>query len=457
MRNRLLSLLLVGAWSPVLIAQPIDGQSSVEPVLGMRAAVEDAILTHPLLRSARGALLQAQEGVAQAQAGYYPQIRGGINSSFRGYDSNGFDSRHTYQASVSATQVLYDFGKVRSEVADAQAQRDAARAELYLTLDDLVRRTAQAWIEVHRQQALALVAEQQLAQMTRLADLVAEREASGASPRSDRVQSQARVEQAKVELVTAQARIRQWRNALQHLTGHERLPDIAGDPPAALAVACARVFGDDGSVSLMVESDVQAAPAMLAAEARLVSARALLDQARAQLLPTLSVEADVSQGLTSGSRRNGRSGPEASVGVSFSAPIYEGGRNQSRERAAEHALAAASAALEQVRLDVSQSLQSAAVQWYEHSQRARGQEQRITSLESTRELYRQQYLQLGTRTLLDLLNSEQEYHGARSAAVESQHEIYLQSLECLYQTGQLRETFGLQDLAADVARLAESH
>ena len=70
-------------------------------------------------------------------------------------------------------------------------------------------------------------------------------------------------------------------------------------------------------------------------------------------------------------------------------------------------------------------------------------DERIASIRTTRDLYREQYLQLGTRSLLDLLNAEQEYHSASFDRVDSGHEVQRLAVECLYQSGRMRTVFEL--------------
>jgi adhesin transport system outer membrane protein len=187
------------------------------------------------------------------------------------------------------------------------------------------------------------------------------------------------------------------------------------------------------------------------AQAERDMAQAALRGADAQLLPTLSLNAGVNRGLESGARLAGQSATESTLTVNFSAPLYEGGRSQARQRAAAHAVEAAEAALGYAQLNVRQRLEDARVQSQGHAQRLPVLAARVHSTQRTRDLYREQYLQLGTRSLLDLLNAEQEFHGARFEQAESAHEVQRLAVECLYQSGRLREAFGLVDAGDLVA------
>lgn len=106
-------------------------------------------------------------------------------------------------------------------------------------------------------------------------------------------------------------------------------------------------------------------------------------------------------------------------------------------------MAAARAALEQAQLNVDQGGQDAVLEWRKFASRLKVQAGREESMRVTRTLYREQYLQLGTRSLLDLLNAEQEYYGARSDQIDNTHEMLRLGVECLYYAGRLREAFGV--------------
>ena len=63
----------------------------------------------------------------------------------------------------------------------------------------------------------------------------------------------------------------------------------------------------------------------------------------------------------------------------------------------------------------------------------------------TRELYQQQYLDLGSRPLLDVLNAEQEVYQARFTQQQTLGQLHQLQLNCLYNTGQLRHAFDLDN------------
>lgn len=426
---------LSGLCAGPALAQQADAAAPPSPgaALGLGEAVRAAVDWHPRVRASTGQLAQAGEGIDAARAGYYPQVRGGIGSQLSNREISPYDSRRVHTASISVSQMLYDFGKVAGAVSQAEAGVATAQAQAFQSVDEVARETALAWIELNRQQQLDRIAGEQVKGVQALADLVNERERKGASSRSDVAQARSRVDAARAQALSTQAQVARWRLQLMQLTGARAAVAITGEPPVPLAQAC----------EAGVSAQALQPPAVQVAQAQRDLARASLQVADAHLMPTLSLDGSVGRGLDARSRLPGENGVATSVSLNFSAPLYEGGGNQARKRAAAHAVAAAEAAVAQAQLVAQQGLQDALAQSQGQKARLPVLASRVESIRATRDLYRQQYLQLGTRSLLDLLNSEQEYHAARFEEAESAQELYRLGVECLYQTDRLRSTFGI--------------
>jgi len=417
---------------------PREGDANVRPALApglvdMRNAVLMAVEWHPTIRNAVASLQESSEYIDAARAGYYPQVRGGVNSQFGNRNADRYGGRQVHRATLSATQMLYDFGKVSSGVDKAMAQQLAARARVLLAMDQLVQDTAHAVIEVQRYQRLDELAQEQITGVSAIANLARQRRALGASTLSDETQAEAREDAARATSLQMKAQLQRWRSALSHLLGQAQAMHVTDQVPSALGQSCS-----------VAEPDWLLVPAVMVAEADRAAARAELDQRGAQTLPTLSLEGSVSRGLNAQSSVDG-SRNDATVMVNLSMPLYQGGMLQATRRAAAHALGAADSAVTHARLSASQGLMDARAQAVGLQQRNQVLGNRTQSILRTRDLYRQQYLDLGTRTLLDLLNAEQEYHQARFDHAHNQHDLYRLQVACLYGAGRLRDAFALAD------------
>lgn len=400
--------------------------------LSLPQAVQAATHRHPSVRAAAQQLLQAGEGVTAARAGYYPRVRGGIGSQMSNRRIGGTDHQRVSTVSLSVSQMLYDFGKVDRAVDQADAAVATIRAEAAMSVDDVIRETALAWLELYRQHALAQIAEDQVRGVQALAELVIGRERLGASNRSDVEQARSRVDAARAQLLDAQAQIHRWRTSVGQLTGLTVSQPIAKVLPPVFEGAC------------MTHREPGMPPSVRVAQALRDEASAAVRLIEAQQLPTLTLEGSLSHGLNARSRLPGEPNVLTSVGLNVSAPLFEGGASRARERAAVYALSAADAAVERAQLEQAQALEDARSQSLGLLQRLPVLDSRLQSIRATRDLYQQQYLQLGTRSLLDLLNAEQEYHTVRFDQANSLHERHRLSLLCLYHTDQLRTVFSVE-------------
>ena len=130
-------------------------------------------------------------------------------------------------------------------------------------------------------------------------------------------------------------------------------------------------------------------------------------------------------------------------GISVSSALYSGGARKARARGASYALGAADAAEARVRNEVGRLLAEAERQLSSLTDVADTLAARQASMDETGRLYRLQYLDMGTRTLVDLLNAEQELHQVRFDLVNTRYDIRRLQVDCLFHSGVQRDVFGL--------------
>src|SRR5690606_25989072 len=266
-------------------ASPATELASTTAILDLTGAVSAAVQWHPSVRGAAGYVFEADDYIDVARAGYLPQVRAGLSSEHGSRNVPGYNSRQAHRFVVSASQMLYDFGKTASAVDRARADRTAAQARVLLAVDDLARDTAHAWIEVRRYEQLQEISGEQTRGVKAIADLVRMRRSKGASPLSDEMQAQAREEAAGAFELEVRAQLERWRAQLRHLTNLAAVPVTGGGMPSAMEQAC------------FMRAGPAEPPAVLLARAEAHAARADVDNARAQTRPTLSLDGSIGRGL----------------------------------------------------------------------------------------------------------------------------------------------------------------
>lgn len=395
-----------------------------DATLTLETAVRDAVAWHPSVDQAVAELQASGQQIREAKAGYYPEISGGVGPSLTVIGGARWRPRGT----LSGSQMLYDFGKVGSAVEAAKAGERVSRADLLLAVDGLVRNTAIAVIEVQRYHALLGIARQQLSELQAINELVTLRVERGATTRSDSTQAEARIESAQATVLEITGELQRWQSNLRHLTGREGGVDVASEVPSWLDRACQ-----------LQTQDVDQLPAVMQSLARRDEAEANYRGARAARLPTVSLGADVDTDMRDPfSERD-----DISVGITISNSLYQGGARKAREQASFHALQSAEAAVASARIEARRALDENREQIGSLSERIEVLGRRHVDMRETRKLYGLQYFQLGTRTLLDLLNAQQELHQTLFDNVNAQHDLRRISLDCVYYSGELRNAFAL--------------
>jgi adhesin transport system outer membrane protein len=426
---------------------PRTGTAQSAPVsaradsLGMDEAIQQAVGWHPSIGESVGALYQQAEGINVAQAGYYPQVSGGVRSGYSSGNSGAGDSQ---AMSISLKQMLYDFGKVSSAVDAANARVARSQAQILLSIDDVARDTAYAYIEVQRYRNLLDIARAQIKGIGDIVQLAQQRSDMGASTRSDVVQAQSRSQGAMATLQEFKASYARWQATLGNLMGRTTATDVSDGFPIAAAKACDNP-----------DSSINALPAVLIALARRNEAQAELAGAKAQGYPTVSLEPSLNHYLDNNYNENNPYADRTQAGIylNVEVPIYQGGATSARSRAAGHALSAADSAEDTARLQATQGLTEAQAQTSSLSRRLGALEQRQSSISEARSLYGRQYLDLGTRPLLDLLNAEQEIHQSRFDLANTVADMRRLQIDCLFNSGGLRRAFRLEDSTVQGVRI----
>lgn len=414
--------LLLCAFLP-FISTPIVAAPTA---LSMQQAVLHTIQSHPALSTSTARFQQSHQEIAGAKAGYLPRFSAGLDSTYR--DST---QRSEETFSVQGTQMLYDFGKVSSRVRMAESGEEVSHAQALQVVDELAREAALTLLEVQRYQQLVAIAEARSQGIASLWELSRRRSSMGASARSDEMQAKARHQAAVAAEAQVKSELKSWQSNLLHLTGLERLPTVSNDIPSSLNGACDAQGNDFSNV-----------PELQVAEAQMKEAQAMLDGSKASYYPTINLEARAERFLNDNNRRN-RDRDDYTIGINASMDLYQGGATKARASGAAFALEAARGEREEAKLRLTRGLQEAQAQASSYSVRISTLAEQITNVTEAQRLYRQQYISLGTRSLLDLLNTEQEIYQTQMDLVNTQQDLGRLQVGCSYNTAQLRTLFAI--------------
>jgi len=330
--------------------------------------------------------------------------------------------------------MLYDFGKVSGAVKQSEAQVLRQQAMVLKQLDAVALEAAQAVVQVHRYQTLLDIAKDQVQAVEKVMETAQLRASAGISTQSDPIQAESRVDSARANRLQVQTQLAQWRERLRTLLGGA-VPQMIAPLPDQLA----------RSIPMDIVPDDGLLPDVLVARAERQAATAQIDIARAQRYPTLSLDASANKAMA-GTNANAseRGGLNHSIALNLSSVLYQGGALDAQVRSAIAAEEAAGQRVETARLRAGDQTRSFREQIIGAQARLGALASRKRTIAIARDLYREQY-KLGTRSILDLLNAEQEIYQAAAEEEAVQHDLWDQRIAYIGATGQTREVYGLNN------------
>jgi len=425
-------LLFLGSLAAVLSA----GTASADT---LREALASTYRTNPTLMAQREALKATDAGVAIARAAGRPQISAtaGINRDLTRSGILAIGSRGTdLTVGADISYPLFSGGRVKNSVRAATTRVEAGRALLEAVEGDVFTDAVAAYMDVIRDRAIVELNQNNARVLGTNLQATRDRFEIGDVTRTDIAQSEARLELARSNLATAEARLAASIETYKRIIG-EPPEDLAPPPPLPPLPATA-----EEAVRIALVSNPDLVATVRQAQAAGLDVRV----ARAGRLPTVSAGASSTyfnalEGAQSGFPSTGT---ETSAGLTARIPLYQGGEPAARIRQAQ---ALEGQLLEQViaseRLVVAATRSAfasyqAALRAIQSSQLA--VQANELALEGTRAEQT-----VGTRNVLDVLNAEQELLNSQVALVTARRDAYVAGFQLLNAMGQTQaEDLGLE-------------
>ena len=325
---------------------------------------------------------------------------------------------------------LYQGGAVRNAVRAAETRVEAGRAQLRGTEANLFTNVVAAYMDVIRDDAVTALNRQNVRVLEVNARASRDRFEVGDLTRTDVAQSEARLAIARAQLQQAEAQLIASRENYINLVG-EPAGQLQDPPPLPRLPTTA-----DEAVATAIEDN----PALQAAVAERNARRFDVGVARAQRLPRVGASLGGSYSSFLGSVPSGAGGfiqnsaTAATAGLNMSLPIFQGGRPAALVRQAQ---ARESQSIENVtqaeRNAVSQTRSALAV--YRGSVEVIGSsEVAVNANKLALEGVRAEN-SVGTRTVLDVLDAEQELLNSQVTLVSARRDAYVAGFALLAAMG----------------------
>jgi outer membrane protein, adhesin transport system len=372
-------------------------------------AMQQALDVHPEIQAGVNSRLSADYQLKAAKGGYLPRVdalagygREGVdNSTTRATNrSNGsskdWDTLSRGESSLRLQQMIFDGFATSSEVGRQQATVNSRAYSLLGTSERTALTVAQVYLDVLTRREFVRLAQDNLRNHERIYDQIKLRTQRGVGNGADLDQAEARLAQARNNLITEQTNLSDAQT--NYLSAVGQAPDQLERPSSFMAMLPADL--NEARRQMLDNS-----PILRSAESDIVAAEQQYEAAKSAFYPRFDAELGTNADNNVGGDPSHNNGWEAMVRMRFN--LFAGGSNkadlESKSFQSNQALDIRNNALRVLNEELGlawNALNNAnaqvpiAQQYVDHST-------------SVRTAYQQQF-SLGQRTLLDLLDSENE-------------------------------------------------
>ncbi|QZH76191.1 MAG: TolC family outer membrane protein [Erythrobacter sp.] len=420
--RRIIAGLLAGA---CLFAGPASAETLKEALL--RTYEEN-----PTLAAARAQLRATDEGVVIQRSFGLPSLNAtGQYSEFLQQNSTSFIApERQVTANLDLGVPLYQGGGVRNGILAAENRVEAGRADLRGTESFIFTQVVAAYMNVILQEALVGLSANNVGVLEINLEATSDRFQIGDLTRTDVAQSESRLALARGDLRSVEANLVAAREDYIALTG--AAPGDLQPPPPLPGLPSS----PDEAVDIALENN----PDLIAAQERAEAAGYDVRVAGSDRLPTVSV-------FTNGGYQNflgtlgaapgataDQTATSATAGVRLTVPLFQGGRVAAQQR---QATAQAQAALEQIiatERDIIAQVRAAFSSWRAANAIIASSEAAVDAASLSLEGVRAEN-SVGNRTVLDILDAQQELLRAQVQLVTARRNAYVAGFSLLAAMG----------------------
>ncbi len=412
--------------SALVSAAPLSAET-------LQGALLKAYQTSPILNAARAGQKATDEQVAIARANGLPSAS--VSAKYSNYfesfnDARGNPARNG-NATVSLSVPIYEGGAVKNGIRAADVRTEAGRANLRGTESGVFAQVVAAYMDVLQNEALVGLNQQQVKVLGVNLQATRDRFQVGDLTRTDIAQSEARLAAAEANAESAQANLIAARETYVRYVG--AAPDALAQPPVLPNFP---TTPDDAVVAALAHN-----PDLIAANKAVEAARYDTSVARAARLPKLSgvASANYSNNFNSAlpfsnfiaAQQTDRT---ALVGLQATIPLYQGGGPSAQVRAAndrtsqaiENAIATERGIIAQARASYAS--------WRASNEVIDSSQKQVAAASLSLEGVRAEN-SVGNRTILDILNAEQELLTAQSQLIQAKRNAYVAGFSLLAAMG----------------------
>ena len=428
----------------LLFAADMVGAQPVDP---LRTTVEQAVNANPEVTARFNAYRASVDAVDVARAGFLPRLD--LNANV-GRDSDRITTRspetqnlNRREAGLTLTQLLWDGLGTKNDIARAGHDRLARYFELLDVTEQTSLEAARAHFDVQRYRRLVQLAEDNYVQHRYAYLQIQSRFKAGVGRGVDLEQAGARVALAESNLSTEVANLHDVTARYQRIVGVT--------PPKSLPTITMLSTGVPATPADAMNAAVRQSAAISASIEGVRSARSATDARKGIYQPRVEARLRGTAGRNVDAIADRSRDTSAEIVLNWN--LFNGGADQARVRQQTNLLSQATDLRDKACRDTRQTTAIA----YNDTRKLVDQlvylDRNTLAIEKARDAYRQQF-DIGQRSLLDLLNAENELYTARRAYANAEYDLgfaYARTHAGMYQLGSQLGVSRVDNVANDAS------
>lgn len=425
-------------WSPRAVcatAVAVVSCAIQAETLDLRSAIEDTLATNPQVLLELREVDARDSEIRVARGGFFPRVDLLAGYGWQERDPAGSvttlgGTRNDLERSelqLNASQLLFDGFKTVNEYRQQQSRRDSASHQATAVAESVALQVVRVYLEVLKQEQILALAKETLATHEEIYDRMVSRHDSGIGSRADLDQISGRLALARANVISATANLQDAQVNFQRAVG--RFPQ-----GLQLTVPASYRQQLPESLEVAVTRAADRHPVLKSARADLEAVSYQYDQTRSPFFPhfNLEVERDWNKHIDGIEGRI----DDLKVMLRMRYNLFNGMSDSARRQQFAHLVEKATEIRNNTRREVEQELRLAWTAYQSLLTQIASLEQHVSDSELTKAAYSQQF-DLGRRTLLDLLNTENETINARQRLAGAQHDLLYHEYRIFHAMGAL--------------------
>lgn len=416
----------------IFLSVATTGQAETQSTL--QEAIEKTVASNPEVQARYHTFKSAEQEQNAARGGLLPKAD--INTTFRRQESVGQNIGNTAiperQTQLVIRQMLFDGFATSGEVKRLGHAARVRYYELLSVMQNSALEVVRAYFDIERYRQLVVYAQDNYIAHKQLFDRIEERVKAGVARRVDLEQASGRLALAEANLLTETTNLHDVTARYQRLVGEL--------PPDSFAPVDFYKAGVQPTVNDALQVAYKQSPDLLSTIENIVATQQEVENKKAKYMPRLDLQAKKNLSTSSDGANSISAADVLELTLSFN--LFNGLTDRSVISQTVEKLNTSQDLRDKACVDTRQTLVIAYNDIVRLKEQLAYRDQHQLSIEKAREAYRKQF-DIGQRTLLDLLDTENEYFQARRVYTVTEYDLYTAYARTYASQGELLSRLGI--------------